>query len=223
MIYNSFLVIYMQDLFLDYENFYKDYTAKKDLFDKMNLYHFEILDGMYRNILELKAGNDLICVDYMDYSEYTKMIAQHNISIYRQVQADLDKLEKDLIVPSFYYRAICYEVMFCGLVSCTALLEMFKYLGIEYSELYFHNGIKDEEGMTLSILDNSEYKRYTFFGNNYIIRMLEVKDGEIIFDSKLEYLLGTDFIRFFANWHYNRKPYDIKAICSEYKKSCLNR
>lgn len=213
----------MKDIFLDFETIYQDYKSKKDLCDKMYLYHFDILESAHKNIIELKPGNDSICLDNMDYSEYVRLVSNEFKKMVKDYQAYLNSLEKELVGPSFDYRAICNHVSICGMISCNLLLELFKELGIEYKDVYIHNGIKDEEGMTLSILDNSEYKRYSFFGSNYIIEMLEVKDDEIVFDSKLEYLLGTDFIRFFVNYKYNTSSYDIKAICSAYKKSCLNR
>lgn len=213
----------MKDIFIEFESIYQDYKNKKDLYDNMCLYQLDIYDNMYRNILELQRGIDLLCLDYMDFSEYVKTISKEFSSIVNNYQEYLSDLEKELIGPSFDYRAICNHVNICGMISCNLLLELFKELGIEYKDVYIHNGIKDDEGMTLSILDNGEYKRYTFFGGHYIIEMLEVKDDEIVFDSKLEYLLGRDFIRFFVNYKYNTSSYDIKAICSAYKKSCLNR
>lgn len=213
----------MKDIFLDFETIYQDYKSKKDLYDNMRKYQFEILERTYKNIIELKPGNDSIYLDNMDYGEYVRLVSGELKKIVKGYQEYLNGLEKELIGPSFDYRGICNHVNICGMISCNLLLELFKELGIEYKDVYIHNGIKDEEGMTLSILDNGEYKRYTFFGGHYIIEMLEVKDDEIVFDSKLEYLLGTDFIRFYVNYGYNTGSCDIKAICSEYKKSCLNR
>lgn len=213
----------MRDIFLDFDIAYNTYKDKKDLYDKISLYQLDILNGAYQNILGLKPGSDLLCFDNMEFSEYIKMISKEFVSIVKNFREYLKSLERDLIVPSFDYRAICSQVSVCGMISCNFLLDLFKELGIEYKEVHFHNGIHDEDGVTISILDNGEYKRYSFFGSNYIIRMLEVKDDEIVFDSKLEYLLGTDFIRFLVNYEYNTGSCDIKAICSAYKKSCLNR
>lgn len=213
----------MKDIFIDFGLAYDNYKSKKDLYDKMRLYQLDIYDSMYQNILELQKGVDLLCLDYMDFSEYVKSISKEFSSIVNDYQRYLNSLEKDVIGPLFDYKAMCSNVNLCGMVSCNFLLELFKELGIVYKDVYIHNGIKDEEGMTLSILDNGKYKSYSFFGGHYKIRILEVKNDEIVFDSKLEYLLGTDFIRFLVNYDYNRGMCDIKAICNEYKNSCLNR
>lgn len=213
----------MKDLFLEYETKYRSLTEKQDLLNKLKLYNMDIINGFFSIIIEAKKGNDLTCLDYMDFVDYIKGVSKEFSKMVKNYNNDIANLEKELIKPSFDYNAICNFVSICGMISCNFLLELFKELGIKYKDVYIHNGIKDEEGMTLSILDNGEYKRYSFFGEYYIIRMLEVKDGEIVFDSKLEYLLGTDFIRFFVNYKYNTGLCDIKTICREYKKSCLNR
>lgn len=213
----------MKDIFLDFETNYNNYKSRKDLYEKMCIYQFDILESSYKSIIELKPGNDSICLDNISYGEYVRLVSRTFKEMVRDYQEHLSILEKELIGPSSDYRAICSNVKQYGMISCDFLLELFKELGIEYKDVYIHDDIKDEEGITLLILDNGEYIPYSFFGSHYLIRMLEVKNDEIVFDSKLEYLLGTDFIRFYINYEYNTDSCDIKAICSEYKKTCLNR
>lgn len=213
----------MKDIFLEYETKYRNLAEKQDLLNKYNIYYMDIINDFFNRIIETKKGNDSMCLDYMDFSEYIRGVSKDFSQMVKKFNEEIANLEKELIKPSFDYNAICSLISVSGMISCNFLLELFKELGIEYREVHFHNGIHDEEGMTLAILDNGEYKRYSFFGSNYVISMLEVKDEEIIFDSKLEYLLGTDFIRFYVNYKYNTGFCDIKTICREYKNTCLNR
>ena len=212
----------MKDIFNDFNTVYEEYIAKKDLRDKMHLYQFDVIESMYQNILELQKGNDLLCIDNISFIDYIKLVSDEFKNMVRDFQKYINALEKDLIAPSFDYNAICIRVRQYGMISCNYLLKLFRCLGIIYKDVYIHDGINDEEGMTLSILDGGEYIPFTFFGEHYIISMLEIKDGEIVIDSKLEYLLGTDFIRFFVNNRYNKGLNDVEAICREYKKTCLN-
>ena len=207
----------MKDLFLEFDSCYQSFKGKKDLYNKMYLFQFDILEDSYKNILMLQQGVDAFSIDYMDFRDYTLMVGNEHKNLVKNFMQYLEQLKKEADTEFVCYNNKIEVVLLSSAISFSELLELLAIFNIKCVNF----SVLDDEGVIrLTVLENDEYIVYEFPKK---ISMALVEDGEIRFNSILEYLLGLDFIMFYINYKYNNPNCDISDICREYKNTCLNR
>lgn len=207
----------MRDLFLECESSYQSFKKKRDLYNKLSLFQFDILDDIYKNILLLEPGVDSFCTDYIDFRDYTLLVGNEHKNKVKSFVQYLEQLKKELDTEFACYRDKVNTLLSYSVISFSELLVLlsnFDILCVNCNTLY------DEDVIRLTVLENNEQVVYDFSEE---FSMASVEDGEIKFNSDLEYLFGSDFIIFYVNYKYNNPNCDISNICIEYKNTCLNR
>lgn len=211
----------MKDLFLECESAYQSFKQKSDLYNKLSLFQFDILDDIYKNILILEQGVDSFCTDYIDFRDYTLLVGnEHKSKVKRFVQY-LEQLKKELDTEFACYRDKVNTLLSYSVISFSELLELFSLFNINYVDIMFPDGIyNDTNKIKVTILEGGIPAIYEFID---FMNLIDIEEGEIRFNSDLEYLFGSDFIMFYVNYKCNNPNCDISGICIEYKNTCLNR
>jgi len=201
----------MQDLFSDYEGYNKEYIDKLNLYDKSCLWQFEILDGLYHNIEELQPGVDLICLDYMDFSEYNRLVSSEFLKIFKNFMKELEALKKDCECAFNLKEALKTRIKLFGSISFYDLIRLFQLFNVTFK-------IEDK---VINVYIN-DYVYNIIIANDY---NLIDDDGNIkIFIQNILGEEGCNFIKFYINYQsFIRNRCTIDEAYTLYKKTCIIR
>jgi len=192
----------MQDLFIDYEQALLDYRNKKSTYKLAELHQSDILSQSYSSLVEVQPGNDLLCLDYMDFSTYTKMVAQQFVQLVHDFEAELKNLELDIKRAFNLKNALSSCIMAFSKIPVSEFIQLLTLFSIPYQ-------IKYRDGKRILVIYENDEEVCCYFLHS-TINLVDFYDDELGFNLVTQHK-GEDienFIRFYINFcHQNRGKY----------------